>query len=156
SSQDNGITAATTWSQPFPASLIPPAASVSHDPSQANGNQVTWYAFGDNRGARVQGVGAGVERQIPYGIIVKADYVGKFIHGLPTNSGTVEYDNPPLSGLSLGDLLNQDINSPDPAIQAQIAAHGIKLPYPGFTGSVSQALRPYPQYIGVEEISPSG
>src|SRR5262245_12601874 len=42
--------------------------------------------------------------------------------------------------LALGSLLTQSAASP-----AAIAA-GITLPYPGFTGTVAQALRPYPQY----------
>src|SRR5262249_2126882 len=42
--------------------------------------------------------------------------------------------------LSLGPLLTQSVTTP-----AAIAA-GIQIPYPGFTGMVDQALRPYPQY----------
>ncbi len=45
--------------------------------------------------------------------------------------------------LSLGPLLQQNINS------AAAAAAGIAAPYPGFTGTVAQALRPYPQYLGI-------
>src|SRR5262249_25226926 len=47
--------------------------------------------------------------------------------------------------LSLGAAtLNSDINSP----AARTA--GITPPYPGFTGIVAQALRPYPQYQAIE------
>src|SRR5262249_32869487 len=46
---------------------------------------------------------------------------------------------------SLGNLLLADINS------AQARAAGIPLPYPGFAGSVAQALRPYPQYQGIAQ-----
>jgi hypothetical protein len=49
----------------------------------------------------------------------------------------------PLSTLQYGSLLTQDINS------AGAVAAGIPLPFPGFTGSVAQALRPYPQYLSV-------
>jgi hypothetical protein len=43
------------------------------------------------------------------------------------------------------------INSP------QAVAAGIVFPYPGFTGSVAQSLRPYPQYRGVPYLSaPAG
>jgi hypothetical protein len=46
--------------------------------------------------------------------------------------------------LSLGaTLLNADINSPE------ARAAGIASPYPGFTGNVAQALRPYPQYQNI-------
>lgn len=158
-STNGGLTAAFNWSNPFPASSIPPAAAVSHDPSQSNGSTVGWDVFNDNQGARVQGVGLGVERQLPYGIILKGDYVGKFTHGLPNGNsltpGALQYDNTPLSDLSLGTLLNQPFNS---TTQAQLATDGINvaLPYTGFTGSVAQALKPYPQYLGITESSPSG
>ena len=45
--------------------------------------------------------------------------------------------------LSLGNLLTQPID--DPAVKAA----GFAPPYPGFTGSLAQALRPFPQYSGI-------
>jgi hypothetical protein len=42
-------------------------------------------------------------------------------------------------------VLGKDINSPE------AVAAGIELPYPGFTGTVAQALRPYPQYNAINE-----
>jgi hypothetical protein len=47
--------------------------------------------------------------------------------------------------LSLGNLLNADISS------AAAQAAGIPLPYPGFRGSVAQALRPYPQFTNIPQ-----
>ena len=41
-------------------------------------------------------------------------------------------------------MLQSNINSP------QAAAAGITSPYPGFTGIVAQALRPFPQYQAIE------
>ncbi len=47
--------------------------------------------------------------------------------------------------------LTQNINS------AAAAQAGIAAPYAGFTGSVAQALRPYPQYLNITEIAnPNG
>ena len=43
----------------------------------------------------------------------------------------------------LGPLLNQDIAHPD------VVAAGYRLPYPGFTGTLAQSLKPYPQFFGV-------
>src|SRR5262249_29041677 len=48
-----------------------------------------------------------------------------------------------LSYLSLGSLLNANINS------AQARAAGIPIPYAGFNSSVAQALRPYPQFTNI-------
>jgi hypothetical protein len=57
----------------------------------------------------------------------------------------------PLQDLSLGSLLLQSASS----AAAQTA--GIALPYPGFTGSVAQALRPYPQFGNLtQDIRPTG
>ena len=46
--------------------------------------------------------------------------------------------------LKLGDKLVQQINTADDA-----AALGVTYPYPGFQGTVAQALRPFPQYQGI-------
>jgi hypothetical protein len=43
--------------------------------------------------------------------------------------------------LQLGSLLTRNITSPE------ARAANIPIPYPGFTGTVAQALRPYPQYL---------
>jgi hypothetical protein len=157
-SPDGGLTAAFDWSKPFTntsptgSTIIPASAAVSRDPTQNNGGAATWVQFDVNKPVMSQSIGAGVERQMPYGIIFKADYVGKLIHGLPS---TWEYDAIPLKYYSLGGLLNQNINSTDPATQAAIAAAGITKPWPTFTGTVGQALRPWPQYTSVSAGSPS-
>jgi hypothetical protein len=53
--------------------------------------------------------------------------------------------------LALGDLLRQPIAS------AAVAAQGFTPPYPGFTGTLAQALRPYPQVQQITyEDAPSG
>jgi hypothetical protein len=67
------------------------------------------------------------------------------VHGLPTNN-LVGLNQLPLQYLSLGQLLNQNIYS------AAAQSAGIPVPYPGFNGSVLQALRPYPQYQTIEDI----
>jgi hypothetical protein len=54
--------------------------------------------------------------------------------GLPANM-----NSPSILGLGSA-VLQSDINS------ATAKAAGITAPYPGFTGNVAQALRPYPQY----------
>jgi len=159
SSPDGGLTAAFDWSKPFTntsptgSTIIPASAAVSRDPSQNNGGGASWVQFAVNKPVMSQSIGAGVERQMPSGIIVKADYVGKLIHGLPSSW---EYNAIPLKYYPLGGLLNQNINSTDPATQAAIAAAGITKPYPTFTGTVGQALRPWPQYTSVSAGSPSG
>ncbi len=65
--------------------------------------------------------------------------------GFLGNYGTRESGPQPLNQvspnyLSLGSLLGQPINSP------AVVAKGFKVPYPGFTGTLAQSLRPYPQF----------
>jgi hypothetical protein len=90
-----------------------------------------------------------VQRELPFGIYTDFAYVGAKSSHLPAN-----LENPnqvPVGFLSLGATLNANINS------AAAAAAGIRAPYPGFTGSVAQALRPYPQYTAlVPHSSPVG
>jgi hypothetical protein len=64
------------------------------------------------------------------------------VHRIPAN-GAENFNALPLSALSLGGLLLSNVNSPE------ARAAGIPIPYPGFNGSVAQALLPYPQYISV-------
>src|SRR5262249_35683385 len=48
---------------------------------------------------------------------------------------------------SLGPLLGQQVGSP------AANAAGITAPFPGFVGTVAQALRPYPQYPGINGVT---
>ena len=88
---------------------------------------------------RVQNWSVSIQRQLTEDMVFEASYVG--IHGTRENAyllSNINQVDPKY--LSLGPLLNQLINSP-----AAVAA-GIAAPYPGFTGSVAQALKPFPQY----------
>jgi hypothetical protein len=114
------------------------------DPTIDNGSGIPYYNYHDNASHPQQDLGAAVERQLPHGWMVSAKYGGKLMHGLPTNN-LVTLNQLPVQDLSYGALLNQSITSP-----AALAAN-IPLPYPGFTGSVLQALRPYPQMQNVNE-----
>jgi hypothetical protein len=82
-----------------------------------------------------------VERQLAANLSLDVAYVGAKSTRL--NTGAVNPDQLNPIYLSLGGLLQNDINSP------AVAAAGFRAPYPGFTGSLAQALRPFPQYTGV-------
>lgn len=90
-----------------------------------------------------------IQRELPFGIYTDFAYVGAKSSHLPAN-----LENPnqvPARYLSLGPLLNANINS------AAAMDAGIMPTYPGFSGSVAQALRPYPQYTSlVAHASPIG
>jgi hypothetical protein len=85
----------------------------------------------------------GIQQELPGEVLLEVSFIGKYAHGLI--SGSAEPVNQLDYGKygSLGNLLGADVYSP----AAQAA--GIPIPYAGFQGSVAQALRPYPQYLTI-------
>jgi hypothetical protein len=81
------------------------------------------------------------QTQITSSFVLDAAYVGSKSTRVGTGAINADQLNPLY--LKLGSLLTDDINSP------AVKAAGFAPPYAGFTGSLAQALRPFPQYIGV-------
>jgi hypothetical protein len=121
---------------PKPAGYQPPPFL---SPTYGNGLAVDYLGPNFGKAARVQNWSLDLQRQIGHWL-VEAAYVGN--RGTRLNS-TIDLNQVSPSYLSLGSLLQQKINSP-----AVIAA-GFSAPYPGFTGTLAQALRPYPQFLNV-------
>lgn len=137
-SPDNGFSVPTeinpTWDVGIPPVGQPPARTLD----AANGQGVAYMRPVDGKIGYVQEWNMTFERQLPFKIGFEASYVGS--SSVRVGANLLNPNQVPSRYLSLGNLLNDDINSP-----AAIAA-GIPLPYAGFTGSVAQALRPYPQF----------
>ncbi len=133
-------------SQTFP-SLSSPLPDTN--PSSAEFNQVTTTARDANRPGYVQNYNFTIQYQLPGQTLLEVAYIGnkgtRLWGGAPGPAGFSELDGLPASMLALGDILN------DP-----VSMHPQYIPYAGFptTNTVSQALRPYPQYYGVEENFP--
>lgn len=87
----------------------------------------------------------GVQQMLPGSVMIDVSYLGLATHHLGNGKLNENQLNPKY--LSLGSLLNQPIGS------AAANAAGIFAPYPGFTGSVAQALVPYPQYQNITLLS---
>ena len=81
------------------------------------------------------------QTQITSSFVLDAAYVGSKSTRVGTGAVNPDQVNP--SYLSLGSLLTDDISS------SGVRTAGFGLPYGGFTGSLQQALRPFPQYTGV-------
>ena len=133
-SGNGGITPALNWDAGFPAGPKTPDLS----PTFANGTSTFYLPPNGMVEPMIENYNVGIERMFPGGIAVEASYVGTQGHRLYDGRLNMNQLNP--AYLALGNVLNAQITSP----QAQQA--GIKSPYPGFTGTVAQALRPYPQY----------
>ncbi len=146
SSTNNGITPAFNWSSGFPTGYpLPPTIS----PTVANGSNVVTMYPGDGRPPYFQDWTVDLQRELSAGVLVNATYVGIKGTRLGTNLINLNQLNP--SYLALGSLLTASVTS------AQAVAAGIAVPYPGFTGSVAQALRPYPQYLNITDLAnPNG
>ena len=121
------------WDSPYPTfgKTLP-----NTDPTLLNGQNIPYYLPEVQRLPYVQNWNFGIQYELPWQTRVEANYVG--------NKGTrlndVKYANflnqVDPHYLSLGNTLLENINlHPE-----------IKKPYPSFTGTVAQALRPFPQY----------
>lgn len=136
-SLNGGVTPAFNWSVGFPSVPLGPFFF----PTFANGGSTSYMQPNGERLPMVQNFNVGVQHQFPGGIVLDASYVGTNAHHLL--EGTLDYNQLNPQYLSLGSLLESPANS------AAAMVAGIKLPYAGFTGTVAQALRPYPQYQGI-------
>jgi outer membrane receptor protein involved in Fe transport len=136
-SLDGGVTPAFDWATGFPSVPLGPF----FDPTFANGGSTSYMQPNGARLPIIQNFNVGIQHRFPGGIVVDASYVGTNAHHLLV--GTLDYNQLNPQYLSLGSLLQSPANS----LAAQAA--GIQVPYPGFTGTVAQALRPFPQYQGI-------
>jgi hypothetical protein len=141
-SPDNGVTPAFNWDQGFPT--IPTVPNLN--PALLNGSNANYVNPPVPTPGRTQNVNFGLQQEIPFQIVITADYIGNFSHGMPNNTFITLNELDP-KYLSLGSLLLQSATSPG------AMAAGIPIPYQGFTGSVAQALRPYPQYNTVNQLA---
>jgi len=116
----------------------PPLLTPAFNPSAGNDQNVNYLDRYQGQVPYLQNWIVGVQREVQAGIVISASYVGNKVTRMPSGLENLNQLNP--SYLSLGNILLADINSPE------AAAAGIHSPYPGFAGSVAQALRPYPQY----------
>jgi len=85
-----------------------------------------------------------IQKQLPGNMVASASYSGT--RGVHLSSAILNINqmDPKYFWQYGRDLLNASITSP-----AAVAA-GIPVPYPGFTGTVAQALKPYPQWSDVQ------
>jgi len=146
SSLNSGITPAFILDQGFP----PFTGQLPYrDPALKNGQVGDYMSGSGGKQAYQSAWQLSIQRELPKSIFLDIAYVGNKGTHLPAN--LENFNQVPSRYLSLGALLNQPIGSP----AAQAA--GISAPYPGFTGTVAQALRPFPQYASINNaVQPIG
>jgi len=144
------------WNEGVPSYAPPPFFDPSLNSGfvtgRGTGGTVT---YGDpeigGRMPRYQNWNAGVQYALLSSITVGAAYAGSrgdFLGG----SGRGFYANQlDPKYLALGNLLTQQA-TPASIAAAQAIVPGVALPYPNFNGTISQMLRPFPQYSGVTDV----
>ncbi len=152
---NQGITPTYNWDVGLPAYPLPPQIN----PSFSNNNTVDFWQLSDaTRAPENLYWTASVQRQLTPNTILEVAYNASI--GVHLQTGLVNINQVPTAYLNTFvqqygaagalSLLRSDINS------AQARAANIPIPYPSFTDpkvqttrTVAQALRPYPQYLGV-------
>lgn len=141
----NGRQAAFSLDSGFPASLVTIPPQIT--PTLENGTTVQYMNPKGVELPRYQNWTVSVERQLTQNMMIDVAYVAnhgtRLITGQPLND--INENNP--------GILQQYPESQLTATVGTPAALGFPAPYPGFTGSVAQALRPYPQYLSVPQFN---
>ena len=108
------------------------------DPAQLNNNGINYIAPSFGRPGMNQTWSASVQQQLGPNSILTISYLGQ--HSTHLNSNLLLMNTLSPSNFSLGAKL-----------QGNVAGNtaGVPSPYPGFSGTVAQALTPYPQYLSI-------
>ncbi|HET6216584.1 MAG TPA: TonB-dependent receptor [Acidobacteriaceae bacterium] len=141
-SPDSGYTPSFGLDSGFPASKLVATAVLS--PTIYNGQNISLLDTRNGKSNRLQDNQIwqlDVQRTLG-SFYFDVGYVGEVGHHIP-GGGNPTYNQVRPGNLALGALLTEDINSP------AVVAAGYTPPYPGFTGSLAQALRPFPQFLAV-------
>ncbi len=155
----DGFTASPSASSNFAPAILLDTGIPSYtpppnlDPAQDNGGfgfgfgGPTYLAPSYGRAGMVQNWSFEAERQLAPDLILSAGYVGMHATRLRSSLAWINNLNPQFFSLmapSGGTALSKDINSAD------ATALGINPPFTGFSGTIGQALRPFPQYTLID------
>ena len=138
----NGFDPALSWDDgltPQAGLRRPPVI----DPSFANGGPVYFLGSDEGKAPRFRNWSLSLQRELPGRFVVDVAYSGMRASRL---SGPYPMNQLDPQHLALGDLLRLSINDP------RVTAAGFSRPYPSFTGTLAQALRPYPQYLDISDL----
>ena len=126
--------------QPYPSftSTLP-----NRDPSLANGQGTTFIGRNHNKLPYTQNWNFGFQFALPGNTVLEANYVANKGTNLPLG-GFDNLNALPISVLARGDSLTRPWT----------AASGVPEPFPGFSGTLVQALRPYPQFTDISQPYP--
>jgi hypothetical protein len=137
-SLDAGATPGFNWDGGFPQNFPRPPFI---NPSAGNGADVRMMLRSDGKAPYFQNWSFTIEQEIVPRMNIEATYLGT--KGTRLGNGLIHWNELNPDNLRLGALLTRPVNSPE------AVAAGIRIPYAGFSGSVAQALRPFPHMQAV-------
>jgi hypothetical protein len=117
------------------------ATLPNRNPSLSNGLDIQYQAPDSNRLGYTQNWNFGFQYQLPGSTVLELNYIGNKGTRLEAN-GMGNLNALPATMLNMGNILGEQWSP----------ATGIPEPFPGFRGSVVQALRPYPQFTGIGQL----
>ena len=152
SNPSNGLQPLFLMNGSFPAYAVPPFIN----PSVSNGTSVSWWQGKEATKLPVSdNVNVSIQRQISSSMILEASY--NMVVGEHLQAQLLDVNQDPTSLLTAFGNIAQSTAVLTSAVGSATAnAAGIKAPYPGFTGTVKQALRPFPQYTLVDTFAGQG
>ena len=152
-SLDNGQTFIATLANPFPSGLLEPVGSGLGLMTSV-GQGVSFPYVGDVKNPRTHRWSLGLQRELPWQLLIEATYVGAHGQNLPV---TRQLNGVPLQYLSTSSVrddatnnrLTQQVPNPFAGLLAGTGLNGANV-------ARSQLLRPYPQFTSISATETNG
>jgi hypothetical protein len=157
SSPDTGKTPAFNWNKGVPSYTHPPFFDATLGTGFYTGATSTSSPTYDrpDTAARVPYTAIWnltIERALSTSVVWQLSYTGNETHYLSTAAGLGTFSGAlDPKYLALGGLLSQPATAANIAAAQALLPGTPGLPYPSFAGSITQMLRPFPQYNGIND-----
>ncbi|HEX4748711.1 MAG TPA: carboxypeptidase regulatory-like domain-containing protein [Bryobacteraceae bacterium] len=152
SNPNNGINPLFILSNGFPAYNVPPFIN----PSVSNGTSVSWWQGAEtDHPPTTDNFNFTIQRQFSKNMLMEVGYNGVMGSHLQAQLLDYNQDNPSVL-TRFGSIAQSTLVLNSQVGSALANSYGIVAPYPGFTGTVKQALRPYPQYTLIDTYAGQG
>jgi hypothetical protein len=152
SNQTSGVTPTYILDNGMPPWTAPPFIN----PAVSNGTNVAWFQGNETtKLPAYDNLNFSIQRQIGGSMVAEVQYSG--VMGEHLQTSLLDYNQISPSYLTAFGTVAQSISVLNSSITSAAGiASGVKIPYPGFTGTVAQALRPYPQYNVIDTYAGQG
>jgi hypothetical protein len=152
SNQNNGVTPTYTLDAGMPAYTVPPFIN----PSVSNGANVAWFQGNETtKLPAYDNFNFSIQRQLGNSLVAEIQYSGVMGEHLQTE--LLDYNQISPSYLTKFGTVAQSITVLNSSLSSATGkSSGVALPYPTFSGTVAQALRPYPQYNVIDTYAGQG